>query len=69
MTAGVRVSPEIDAMRLAEFLEWWRAELAGMLPEALRRRWARRHETVRLTSLDGEVCISRRMNEIGRAHV
>lgn len=70
MTAGVRVSPEIDAMRLAEFLEWWRAELAGMLPEALRRRWARRHETVRLTSLDGEVCISRRLNgrleELGR---
>jgi general secretion pathway protein L len=49
-------------MRVGEFFEWWRAELAGMLPDAWRRRWARRHDTVRLTLTDDEVRVSRRLN-------
>lgn len=67
---GVRSAVEVTPMRIGEFFTWWRSELAAMLPETLRRRWARRHDTVRLTLEDGEACVSRRVNgrfeELGR---
>ena len=57
-------------MGMAEFLRWWRSELAGMLPEGWRRRLGRRHATVSLAPTDAEVRVSRRENgrleELGR---
>jgi len=52
------------------FFRWWWSELAGMLPDGLRRRFERRQETVLLSASDDEVRISRRDNgrveELGR---
>lgn len=57
-------------MRIGEFFKWWRAELAGMLPDAVRRRFARRHDTLVLSLVGDEVRIGRRLNgrseELGR---
>lgn len=56
-----------------EFFRWWRAELAGMLPDGLRRRFARRHDTLLVAVEDDGVRIARRLNgrveELGRANV
>jgi len=47
---------------IGEFVRWWRAELAGMLPDSWRRRFERRHDTLLLTPTGDEVRISRRGN-------
>jgi general secretion pathway protein L len=52
-------------MGVGEFFSWWRDELAGMLPDAWRRRLERRHDTLLLTPVGDEVRVSRRDN--GRA--
>ncbi len=49
-------------MSIGEFFDWWRSELAGMLPEALRRRFARRRDTLVLSPSNHEVRVSRRQN-------
>ncbi|TFH50537.1 MAG: hypothetical protein E4H01_02130 [Lysobacterales bacterium] len=49
-------------MSIAEFFRWWRAELAGMLPDSWRRRFERRHDTLLLSPIDAEVRVSRREN-------
>jgi general secretion pathway protein L len=55
---------------VSEFFRWWRSELAGMLPQAWRRRFERRHDTLLLSPSHDEVRISRRDNgrleELGR---
>jgi len=55
---------------IGAFFRWWCSELAGMLPDGLRRRFERRHDTVLLSASDDEVRISRRDNgrieELGR---
>jgi general secretion pathway protein L len=55
---------------VATFFGWWRAELFGMLPDAWRRRFEGRHDTVLLSPMGDEVRISRRDNgrveELGR---
>lgn len=55
---------------IGEFFAWWKTELAGLLPDALRRQSARRRHTLLLSLSDGEVLISRRENghleELGR---
>jgi general secretion pathway protein L len=57
-------------MGIGEFFSWWRAELAGMLPDAWQRRFERRQHTLLLT-LDGdELRVERadhgRFEELGR---
>jgi general secretion pathway protein L len=47
-------------MGIGAFFSWWRDELAGMLPDAWRRRFERRHDVLLLTLLSDEVRISRR---------
>jgi general secretion pathway protein L len=49
-------------MAIGEFFAWWRAELAGMLPDPLRRSFARRHDTLLLSLVNDEVRVSRRRN-------
>lgn len=60
-------------MGIGEFFDWWRAELAGMLPEGWRRRFAKRQDTLLLASNDGELEINRRDNgrieELDRIHM
>ena len=57
-------------MGIGEFFSWWRAELAGMMPDAWRRRFEGRHDTLLLSQMGDEVRISRRANgrleELGR---
>ena len=57
-------------MGIGDFFRWWRSELAGMLPDGLRQRFERRHDTVLLSPSDDELRISRRDNgrveELGR---
>ncbi len=57
-------------MGVREFFRWWRAELTGLLPQAWRRRFERRHDTLLLSPGRDEVQISRRDNgrleELGR---
>ena len=57
-------------MGVREFFRWWRAELTGLLPQAWRRRFERRHDTLLLSPGGDEVQISRRDNgrleELGR---
>jgi general secretion pathway protein L len=57
-------------MGIGEFLNWWRAELSGMLPEGWRRRFEQRHDTLLLSTDNGALLISRRDNtrldELGR---
>ena len=49
-------------MGIGELFSWWRDELAGMLPDAWRRRFERRQDILLLTLLGDEVRISRRDN-------
>ena len=49
-------------MRIGEFFAWWRSELAGMLPAALRRRLSGRSQTLRLAADDDLLGIVRREN-------
>jgi len=55
---------------IGEFFGWWRSELSGMLPDAWRRRFEGRHDTVVLSPVGDEVRVSRRDNghleELGR---
>jgi general secretion pathway protein L len=57
-------------MRVGEFFTWWRTELGGMLPEALRHRFEGRLETLRLTQIGDELHVCRgdgaRRVELGR---
>ncbi len=57
-------------MGIGEFFSWWRAELAGMLPDAWRRRFERRHATLLLALTGDQVRVGRRDNgrleELGR---
>ena len=57
-------------MGIGEFFGWWRTELAGMLPDAWRRSFERRHDTLLLSPMGGELRVSRRDNgrleELGR---
>ncbi len=57
-------------MGVSEFFTWWRSELTGMLPDAWRRHFERRHDTLVLSPTDDEVRVSRRDNgrleELGR---
>ena len=57
-------------MGVSEFFVWWRSELTGMLPDSLRRRFERRHDTLLLSSTRGEVRVGRRddgrTEELGR---
>lgn len=57
-------------MSIGQFFQWWGAELASMLPRALRRRLERRHDTLRLT-LEGTQAVvlerdDERLVEMGR---
>ena len=49
-------------MSVSEFFRWWRTELAGMLPEGVRRRLARRHDTLMLTMEGDQISVGRRGN-------
>ena len=49
-------------MGISAFFVWWRSELAGMLPDAWRRRFERRHDTLFLAPTGDEVRVSRREN-------
>ena len=49
-------------MGIGELFSWWLDELAGMLPDAWRRRFERRQDILLLTLLGDEVRISRRDN-------
>lgn len=49
-------------MGVREFFSWWRSELAGMLPNALRSRFERRHDILLLTPESDEVHVRRRDN-------
>ncbi len=55
---------------MGEFFRWWRTELAGLLPDAWRRRFERAHATLVLAPAGDEVRVSRRDNgqieELGR---
>ena len=57
-------------MGIGEFFRWWRSELAGMLPDAWRNRFERRHDFLVLTLEGEEVRVARRDNghseELGR---
>lgn len=49
-------------MSVSEFFRWWRAELAGMLPDEFRRRFARRQDVLMLAPAGDEVRVGRRGN-------
>ena len=56
------MSASAGSLSIGEFFRWWRAELAGMLPDSWRRRFERRHDTLLLSPTDDEVRVSRRGN-------
>ena len=56
------MSASAGSLSIGGFVRWWRAELAGMLPDSWQRRFERRHDTLLLSPAGDELRVSRRGN-------